>query len=95
MSKQWDGPMPSAELDARVYAAFRKNARSRWWIPMAAAAAGIVVVAGLWIRRPIEIEMDSAVFVSPAGVTAETRLNTTGFVPIPNGKIVVMDKAGN
>jgi hypothetical protein len=94
---KWEAPEASSALDERVYAAFKRSARSRsnFWIPFAAAAAGGVVVAGLWMRRPVEIEMDSAVVSSPAGVTAETELNVTGFVPITNGKIVVVRKAEN
>ena len=92
---KWETPPPSASLDERVRAAFRKSARPRsnFWIPIAAAAAGVLVVGGLWTRRPIEIEMDSAVFSSSSGVTAETQLNLTGFQPIPNGKIIIIDKA--
>jgi hypothetical protein len=39
--------------------------------------------------------MDSAVVSSPSGVTAQTDLNVTGFQPIPNGKIIVTQKAEN
>jgi hypothetical protein len=94
---KWEAPPLSASLDERVRLAFRRSAhpRSSFWIPFAAAAAGVVVVAGLWIRRPIEIEMDSAVVSSPSGVTAQTDLNVTGFQPIPNGKIIVTQKAEN
>jgi hypothetical protein len=94
---KWEAPPTSKSLDERVHATFLRSARPRssFWIPFAAAAAGVVVVAGLWMRRPIEIEMDSAVFSSPAGVTAETDLSVTGFQPIPNGKIVLIQKAEN
>jgi hypothetical protein len=88
MSKQWNGPMPSAELDALVYAAFRGNARSRWWIPIAAAAAGVVVVAGFWMRRPVEIEIDSEVFSTPSVTTFETQLGVSGFQPIRDARFV-------
>jgi hypothetical protein len=94
---KWEAPPPSASLDQRVHAAFRRSARPRssWWIPLAVVAAGVLVVGGLWLRRPVEIEMDSIMFSSSAGVTAETELNVTGFRPIPNGKIVVLGKMGN
>jgi hypothetical protein len=95
--RQWETPPPSSSLDQRVHAAFRSSVRQRrnFWIPIAAAAAGVLVVGGLWMRRPIEIEMDSTVFSSATGVTAETQLNITGFQPIPNGKITVINKAVN
>jgi hypothetical protein len=95
--RQWEAPAPSASLDARIYAAFRQSVRPRstFWIPIAAAAAGVLVVGGLWMRRPVEVEMNSTVLSSSAGVAAETEVNIGGFKPIPNGKIVVIDRMGN
>ncbi len=92
--EQWEPPQPSSALDRRVYAAFRTpaKARSNFWIPIAAAAAGVLVVGGFWMQRPIEIEMESGVVASSSGVTAETSLDIKGFQPIPNAKLIVIDK---
>ena len=98
--REWKLSDPSAELDRRVIAAYRSAIpaervpsrawrRFRWrkfWTtrvsipaPALAAAALAILALFLWLRRP-------AAAVPPQetqGVV--TRLNVSGFQPLPNG----------
>ena len=50
---KWEAPGPSAKLDARVWEAYVQNRRrSVNWKLWGAVAAGVVLVAGLSLRKP-------------------------------------------
>jgi hypothetical protein len=90
--RKWETPAVPPTLDTRVRAALRgrpARTRSNVWIPIVAAAAGIVIVSGLWTRGPREIEMDSERIVTETDVTSVTTMQLSGFAPIPDGKLRV------
>jgi hypothetical protein len=78
--KLWEAPAPSAELDKRVWAARRQSGPPRrWkWLPV---AAGVILAVGL-----------ARFWSGSSGI--ETRVDATGFMPIPNGAITVVVKTG-
>ena len=72
----WDAPAVSADFDRRLYR--RIEERARWWdflfrpqrlVPVA-AAAGLVIAAGLWVGGPgtpaLNVPRTAAVDVLPA-----------------------------
>lgn len=98
--REWEAPQPSAEMDARVLAAFRNTRRGSWWrriwsarvtIPVPILAAALLLLAVIAI-----FEMRSASRVvttppaNPATVTVPdagytTKIETAGFKPLPDG----------
>jgi hypothetical protein len=87
--REWEAPPPSAELDDRVHAAFRANARPFWrrvWharislpVPVLAAILLIAAVLALLSRtappsRP-----------QPQDSRLATRLGSAELQPLPNG----------
>ena len=84
--KNWKTPLPSAELDTRVWSEFNRSRppRRSWF----AVAAGVLLLAGaaVWLhtgpkqRRPVSIE---------------TRVDAAGFRAVPNGAITVIEAGGN
>ena len=81
MLKNWKAPLPSAELDARVWSEFsRSRPPRRSWL---AVAAGVLLIAGaaaLWHTGPKERRT----------VSIETRVDAAGFRAVPNGTITVV-----
>lgn len=80
---KWEAPGPSAKLDARVWEAYVKNRRrSVNWKFWGAVAAGVVLVAGLSLRKPT---------VEVAGyIQVETRMAAAGFQPMEDGAVTVV-----
>jgi hypothetical protein len=86
--REWEAPEPPAALDARVRAGFRAavmpSAWGRIWsarvsVPVPVLAAAVLVLAVAWL-----VEFRPAAPAShPPGVV--TRLETTGFQPLPDG----------
>ncbi len=92
--REWEAPEPSPEMDGRVLAAWH-GARPRVWrriwtarvsVPIPVLAALLLVAAFLVVRlgavRPPAAPADSGTYV--------TRLNGTGFQPVPNGEARVI-----
>jgi hypothetical protein len=94
--REWQPPEPSAALDARVRTAFRAESMPGAWrkfwmarvsipVPVLAAASILVVIAWVVGFRP---GTPTAV-QHPPGVV--TRLEATGFVPLPDGSARVVE----
>lgn len=80
---KWEAPGASAGLDARVWESYRQNRRrAANWKLWGAVAAGVVLVAGLSLRKPA---------VKVAGDTrVETRMAGAGFQPMEDGAVTVV-----
>jgi hypothetical protein len=90
--REWKPPEPGAELDDRVLAAYRSGVRRpapawrRFWtmrvsVPAPALiAAALVLVAVLWWLRPHGSQV-----VPEQAPGMVTRLDASGFQPLPNG----------
>jgi len=97
--REWEAPVPSSALDARVRAAYRAVHRpSRWrsiWsarvtipVPVLAAAL-LLIVAGLWLQfrsgpSALQPAPPPATIAAPDWGYA-TRIETAGFKPLPDG----------
>lgn len=92
--REWEAPEPSAALDARVRADYRATVApspwGRFWtarvsVPVPLLAASMLLLAVAWL-----IELRPArPAARPPGVV--TRLQTTGFQPLPDGVARVED----
>jgi hypothetical protein len=90
--REWKSPEPTAELDRRVTSAYRSAVRppSAWkhfWklrvsvpAPVLVAAALVVFTLFFWLRPPV------APVSAPENSGVVTRLNASGFQPLPNGQ---------
>jgi hypothetical protein len=97
--REWKAPEPAPELDRRVTSAFRSEARppDRWrrfWrlrisvpVPVLLAAALAVFALFFWLRPA------AAPAASPETSGVVTRLNASGFQPLPNGEARVVPVA--
>ena len=100
--REWKAPEPAAELDRRVLSAYRSAARPAWrglrwrslWtlrisvpVPVLLAAAVVVFALFFWLRPT------PAPAASPETSGVVTRLNASGFQPLPNGEARVMPVA--
>lgn len=101
--REWKIPDPNEELDQRVIAAYRSNkhsgrASSRFWrrfwttrvsipAPALLAAALAVFALVLWLG-PL-----AAPAPPPQAPGVVTRLNATGFQPLPNGDARIVPAA--
>jgi hypothetical protein len=101
--REWKMPEPNEELDRRVLAAYRSEQHSgplpsrfwrRFWaarvsVPAPALAAAVLAVFALvlWLRP------SAARAPSPQAPGAVTRLNITGFQPLPNGDARIVPAA--
>jgi len=101
--REWKAPEPSAELDRRIAEAYRAavlpapslpSIWQRFWklqvsVPSSAlvvAAVAMLILLLWWRPSP----SPSAPAVSPEGPGVVTRLNATGFQPLPNGHAQVV-----
>jgi len=73
--REWEAPEPSPELDARVRGRYRAARRK----PFPALAALLLILAALLLQ-----------FRSLPPHRLVTRLDATGFQPLPNGAIRVV-----
>jgi len=95
--REWQAPESSPGLDARVGAAYRAMHRPSPWrrlwtmrvaIPVPVFAALLLLAAVLWIqfrRGPTPPAPPSTGTASPEDGGYLSRLETTGFQPLPNG----------
>jgi hypothetical protein len=96
---EWEAPAPSASLDTRVRAAYRTWRRPTFWerlwsfrvsIPVPVLAAAVLLIAaGLWLERRSVPPLRPAP-VAPAAIGYMTRLETSGFQPLPDGEIRII-----
>ncbi len=98
--REWKSPEPTAELDQRVASAYRSAVRPprfspRGWrqfwtmrvsvpAPALLAAALAIVALFFWLRP------SAAPAASPETSGVVTRLNASGFQPLPNGEARVI-----
>jgi hypothetical protein len=90
--REWKAPEPTAALDERVRAGFRMSRGpsgwARFWsarvsVPVPALAAVALLVAVAWL-----VEFRPAP-PTPRQPGVVTRLEATGFQPVPNGVALV------
>jgi hypothetical protein len=96
--RKWEAPEPAEELDRRVTSAYRSSMRRPWWqgfwklrvsvpAPVLVAAALAMFALFFWLRPAVAP-------VAPARTSGDvTRLNATGFQPLPNGEARVVPVA--
>jgi hypothetical protein len=89
--RRWDAPPVSSNLDARISQAVSRAPRSRWR-SFTIAAGVFLALAGLAAmhlgsRPPRRTQVETRVI--------ETRVDATGFRPVPNGSITVVEKGNN
>ena len=100
---EWEAPEAPAALAAQVRAVFRAGRRRPFWerlwsfrvsIPAPVLAAAVLLIAaGLWLeRRPVPPQNPAP--AAPAGGGYMTRLEATGFEPLPDGEIRVIRSGG-
>jgi hypothetical protein len=98
--REWKSPEPTAELDQRVRSAYRSSVRPprfsplfwrQFWTMRVSVPAPVLVAAALaifalffWSRPP------AAPAAPPETSTVMTRLNASGFQPLPNGEARVI-----
>jgi hypothetical protein len=102
--REWEAPEPSRGLDARVGAAYRAMHRPSLWrristtrvtIPVPVFAALLVLAAVLWLQfrsGPTAPAPPPTATVSPADGGYLSRLETSGFQPLPDGAARVVRK---
>jgi hypothetical protein len=93
--REWKAPEPSAVLDERVRAGFRvlraPSPWARFWtarvsVPVPMLAAAMLLAAMVWL---VEFRPTPPAPPRPPGVV--TRLEATGFQPVPDGVALVED----
>jgi hypothetical protein len=98
--REWKSPEPTAELDQRVTSAYRSAVRPQRFSPRAwrqfwtmrvsvpapalVAAALAILSLFLWLRP------SATPAASPGTSGVVTRLNASGFQPLPNGEARVV-----
>jgi hypothetical protein len=97
--REWKAPEPPAALDARVRAAYRAAYRPWSWsvlwktrisVPVPALAV-LIVLALAWL---VQFRSAPAPVPPSAGRGYLTRLDETGFQPLPNGAARVVPVGG-
>ena len=95
LREEWKSPEPSPALDERVTSAWRSAVRPSAWlgfwrlrfsVPAPALVAAMFAIFALyfWLRPAVAPAL-------PAEASrAVTRLNATGFQPLPNGEARVI-----
>jgi hypothetical protein len=91
--RRWQTPAPSAALDHRLMASFRRQtpqpARRRW--PIALPLAAAILAAAIWVprmqRAPRTLELHSV--LDAASASYVTRVDASGFQPAPEAAIVI------
>jgi hypothetical protein len=91
LREEWKAPEPTAALEQRMTFAYRSAVRpSVWWrfwkfrvsvpAPVLVAAMLTILALLLWLRPT------APPAVSPEANSVVTRLNASGFQPLPNGE---------
>jgi len=90
LREEWKAPEPTAAFEQRMTSAYRSAVRpSVWWrfwkfrvsVPAPVLVAAMLTIFALffWLRPA------AAPAVSPDTSSVVTRLNASGFQPLPNG----------
>jgi hypothetical protein len=110
MLREWQAPDPPADLDRRVLAAYRAaHVPSPWrifWtarisVPVPVLAALLLLAAALFVQyrarapqpRP-PLRMETVLMPLNGGSGCVTRLDATGFQPLPNGAARIVRSGG-
>jgi hypothetical protein len=105
--REWHAPDAPPSLDARVLAAYRERQRPSAWrslwtarisVPVPLLAALLLIAAAVFLEfraqptpaRPV-MRMESQLVSLREGGGCVTRLNATGFQPLPNGDVRVVN----
>jgi hypothetical protein len=97
--REWEAPEPSAAMDARMLAAFRGVRQPTVWqrlwnwrvsMPVPVLAALVILVAAFLIE--FRSAPEPAPVAGSRGYT--TRLDDTGFQPLPDGAASVVPVKG-
>ncbi len=100
--KEWAAPEPSPAMDARVSAAYRGAHRPSLWrrmwsvqvtIPVPVLAALLLIAAVVWLQFRSAPPAPTATVPPPEGGYL-SRLEATGFQPLPDGAARVVRKDG-
>lgn len=108
--REWEAPEPPLGMDARVRAAYRTARPASSWrriwsvrvsVPAPVLAALLLVIAALLLQfrsappapRPA-LRLDSTLVALPGGQGYVTRLDATGFQPLPDGAARVVRSEG-
>jgi hypothetical protein len=86
--REWEAPEPSAALDARVRAGFRAfqtpSPWGRFWTARVSVPVPVLAAVGLLLALAWVVEFRPAA-PSPRPPGVVTRLEATGFQPLPDG----------
>ncbi len=88
--REWQAPEPPAALDSRVRAAYRKAYRPSpwrvfWATRVSVPAPALAVAAILFFALFLQFRSNPAPVAPQVDRGYVTRLETTGFQPLPNG----------
>jgi hypothetical protein len=92
LREEWMSPEPSAELDGRVASAYRAAVRPKtawrgfWTMRVSVPAPALLVAAVAIVALLVWLRPEAAPSASPEPPGVVTRLNASGFQPLPNGE---------
>lgn len=101
--REWEAPEPSAAMDARVRAAYRAGYRPspwrRFWsarvsVPVPVLAALLVIVTAFWLQFGSQPPLVQPATVAPPVEGYMTRIEASGFEPLPDGATRVIRARG-
>jgi hypothetical protein len=93
--RTWRAPAVSNALDERVMASYRRTfpgrgpRRWKFWAPAVLATSAIALLLLSTARPSRSLELDSTLDGANSSTSYVTRVNASGFVAVPDGKIVV------
>jgi hypothetical protein len=101
--REWEAPEPSAAMDARVRAAYRAAHQPspwrRFWsarvsVPVPVLAALLVIVTAFWLQFGTQPAVVQPARVAPPLEGYMTRIEASGFEPLPDGATRVIRARG-
>jgi hypothetical protein len=97
--KEWRAPEPGAALDTRLRAAYRGVYRPSpwklfWMTRISVPAPALAVLAILFFALILQFRSDPAPVAPRADRGYVTRMEATGFQPLPNGAARVVTVEG-
>jgi hypothetical protein len=99
--REWAAPEPSTIMDARIRAAHRELYQRSWWrrmwsaevrMPAPAFAALLLLLIGavVWVGVRPGAGAPRPTAVSPLDAGYQTRIESAGFQPLPDGAVRVI-----
>jgi hypothetical protein len=97
--KEWRAPEPGGALDQRVRAAYRESYRPSpwkqfWMTRISIPAPALAVLAIVVVALILQFRSAPAPVATRADRGYETRMEATGFQPLPNGAARVVPVEG-